>query len=123
MLTRHEYAVRDPRVVGHDEADSGFIVQTPDDFLRAALQHLDDGTFGPTALIGTTDAYRYTVAVHDLAHLSIRQHDGRRAIIRMQEAMPIAMTADRTDNEWQALAQAIFLTPIAQQLTSVERRL
>jgi hypothetical protein len=108
-------------IVGHHEADPRFLVQAPDDLLRPAFQHLDHSTFGTPALIRAADAHGNAIAVHDFTHLAVRQHDGRRTIVGMQEAVSIAVAADSADNERQALAQAVFLTPIAQQLAPMEQ--
>ena len=95
--------------------NAGLIVEPPDDFAGAALQHLDDDAFGPAALICAADAHGDAIAVHHFAHLSMRQNDRRRAIVRMQKTMAIAMSADGADDQRQSLAQAVFIASVAHQ--------
>ena len=123
-IARHEHAVADARVVGHDEADARLVVQTADDLARVALEHFDDRRLrGRPRLILAADAHGDAIAVHGFEHLARREEDRRRAIVRQQEAVAVLVPADRADDERQALAQAVFVAAIANDLAGVQQLL
>src|SRR5688572_21307182 len=99
MLARYEHAMADARIVRHHEADPGFVVEPTHDLLGVALENLDDRAFGAAAMIGAIDSNRSPVAVHGLEHLSWREKDGRRAVIRQQKAMPILVCTHGADGQ------------------------
>ena len=118
---RHEDAVADARIVGDHEADAGLLVQAPDDLVRVALENLDDRALRPAAVVLTAEAYCDAVAVHGFQHLARREEHRRRAIVRQHEAVAVAMSAHRTDDERQPLAQAVLVAAIADYFAGVQQ--
>ena len=124
VIARHEHAMADTRVVGHDEADAGLVVQASDDLARVALEDFDERALRPAAIVLAADAHGDAIAMHRFEHLARRQEHRRGAIVRQQEAMAVAMPAHRADDELRhALAQAVFVAAIANDLARVQQLL
>ena len=103
VVARHEHAMADARIVGHDEADAGLVVQAADDLARVALENFDERAFaagrdGPVPL--TRTATRSPCIVSSICRGG--EEHGRGAIVRQQEAVAVAMPADGADDERQS---------------------
>ena len=111
----------DARIVRHDEADTGLVIESADDLGRPALEHLDNRAFRASAMIDAAHAHDDTIAMHYFAHLAIGQQYRCRAIFRVHESVPVAMPCDRADDQSQAFAQAIFIASIADDVAAMQR--
>ena len=116
LLRRDHDAMADALVVRHQESDTRLQRESARNLLRAAFQHVDDRALGAAAFIATRHACGSAIAVHQQAHLAIRQEEIIATGVRREKPETVAMPADRADNELQAVDQAILFGAIEQQL-------
>jgi len=71
----------------------------PDDAAPRALEHLDQRAQRPAARVAPGHAHGRAVAVHDFAHVRLREQHRRPAHVGHEEAMAVGMALDASRDE------------------------